>query len=38
MLIVHQDHYDKQKNKLFRMDLIQRGLKDPTEDQEIQTK
>lgn len=25
MLIVHQDFYDKDKNKLFRMDLIRRG-------------
>ena len=31
MLIVHKDFYDKSKNKLFRMDLIQRGIVDSDE-------
>jgi len=31
MLIVHADFYDKTKNKLFRMDLIQRGVIDSRE-------
>lgn len=37
ILIVHQDFYDKKKNKLFRMDLIQRGLKDIIEDDDHAT-